>query len=107
MKSMDKYFDWLLYLLEVVLFIIYTPLLILTLIVSLIGFTIGIPVLFLKFIRDFFPDNGEMTNFGIVFSWYDLIIYVPGGLIAFLLLKNAIIPITWYVCKDFIKFPRR
>lgn len=89
------------------IFLVYTPLLILGLIVSLAGFTIGIPIVILIFIRGFFPYDGEITELGFFFSWYDLIIYLPGACIAFLFMKNAVIPITWRVFKEYVKFPKK
>lgn len=104
---MKNCIDWLIYLLRVILFLIYTPLIFLTLFVTITFFLIGIPIMVLVFIRDFFPNDGELTQFGFVFSWYDLIVYVPGVLIFLIIMKNIIIPIVWFIAKKYTEFPRR
>lgn len=103
---MKKVWKWAFDLFELILFSIMTAFSILTTFVLVACILIGIPIILLVFIRDFFPDDGELTQFGFVFSWYDLIIYIPAIYLVAVVGIRVVIPVVWLISKTMIKFRR-
>ena len=65
------------------------------------------PISLLKLIRDIFPNTGQEIVIKFVFSWYDLIFYVPATILSLLLIAKVVYPFSKLVFINFVVWPVR
>lgn len=66
---------------------------------------IGVPFSLLMAFRKIFPQGGKEIIIKFNFSWFDLILYIPGLFIGYFLLVKIVYPFSSLIIQNFIIWP--
>jgi len=63
------------------------------------------PLSILNLIRKIFPETGQEIVIKFFFSWYDLILYIPGAALAYFLIVKVVYPFSKMAFLHFVIWP--